>query len=313
MLNSRIVLCLLAALNAAIIGLSFSLTKTAVAIAGPFDTLACRFTWAFCVYTFVLWLLKKPVRFEFRRFVRLLPLALFYPIGFFAFQAFGLIYTTSVEAGIITAIAPILTALIAAVFIGERTNRYQMLAICLTVFGVIYISVHKGNISGSGNVEYFHFLGFFLIFLSCLSSAGYTVVNRVAIRAFTVREISYYLMLVGVLFFVPLSVATHYHSGTIATMFQPLANPLFVLPVAYLGLFASLGTSLLTSVTLKKLTSSQQAVFLNFSTLIAIVVGYVFLGEDIHSYHIIGATMILLGVFGTNLLHSRNEEKSTVK
>ena len=40
--------------------------------------------------------------------------------------------------------------------------------------------------------------------------------------------------------------------------------------------------------------------FLNLSTVVAILVGYFWLGEAVHAFHLTGAAMILTGLIGTN-------------
>ena len=83
----------LAVVNALIIGLSFSFVKIAVTLAGPVDTLAFRFViaWVICF----LFARIKGVRFDWKNAIRLLPMALCYPLGFFLFQGCGMIYAGS--------------------------------------------------------------------------------------------------------------------------------------------------------------------------------------------------------------------------
>ncbi len=102
---------LAAILNALIIGFSFIFVKIALQSANPFDILAHRFTAAFiCAMLPVLfgWI-KLSV--SWKNVLAILPLALLYPALFFSFQAFGLLYSSSPEAGIIQAAIPIFTML----------------------------------------------------------------------------------------------------------------------------------------------------------------------------------------------------------
>lgn len=301
---------LCAVLNACIIGFSYSSTKYAVEGLGSFDTLAWRFGIAFLVYSIFLSILGKIPKITFRAIVRLAPLALFYPLGFFTFQSCGLLYISSIEAGIMSACAPVLTALLAAFFIREKTGFKQYIAIAVSVFGVIYISLHKTD-TGMDLFEKHHLLGLFLILLSCFATAGYTIINRVLIRSFEASEISFILMLVGAVVFIPIAFGYHCIEGTQAEFFRPVFEPEFLLPIAYLSLFASLLTSYLASVVLKQLPSSRLSVFLNLSTVVSIFAGYFFLHEEIRYYHVLGTTLILLGVFGTNFFASERGTQVT--
>ncbi len=286
---------LLAIVNATIIGLSFLFAKVAVTTAGAIDTLAWRFLFAFTVFCCAVRSTNKPIRFQFRTMRRLLPLALCYPLAFFLFQAYGLLYATSSEAGILTATAPILTAILAAVCIKEKTNLRQYASISLSVAGVVYMTLSGSGAGNSGS-----FLGYTLILLSCCASAGYAVLNRVSVRSFGATEITFYLMLVGVVFFVPLSIGTHCVNGTIGTILQPLCHGKFVASVLFLGLFSSLLTTLIASIALKRLTSAQLSASMNIATAVAVGAGWLFLHENIRLDQIIGSVMILAGVYGTS-------------
>ena len=68
----------------------------------------------------------------------------------------------------------------------------------------------------------------------------------------------------------------------------------------YPSIFSSLLTTVFASFALNRLSSAGLTIFLNLSTVLAILVGYFCLGETIHGYHLIGAAMILAGVVGTN-------------
>lgn len=286
---------LLALGNALFIGLSFSFVKVSVALAGPLDIMMFRFVLAFGLcHVYACFRGIRP-RFGRENSLRLLPMGLCYPLGFFLFQGYGLLYATSGEAGILGATGPIFTAILAALFIRERYNPAQVLSILLSVAGVVYISVRKGASLDPENIA-----GIVLILLSAFSGAGYAVLNRVLVRRFSTFEITYYLMLVGALVFTTASVGQHAVQGTFSGLFTPLSDATFVTAILYLSLFSSLLTTIFASLALQRLTSAGLTIFLNLSTVVAILVGHFRLGETIHGYHLLGAAMILLGVIGTN-------------
>ena len=285
----------LAFANALIIGLSFSFVKVAVTLAGPFDTLAFRFVIALAVFFLYAKFSGLRLRLGWKSSLQLLPLALCYPFGFFLFQAFGLAHASSGEAGILAATGPIFTAIIAATFIRERYNLLQVFSILLSVAGVIYITVQKGASLDPSNIA-----GIALILLSAISGAGYAVLNRTLVRSFTSFEITYYLMIVGAVAFTLASLIQHAVAGTFSTVFLPFAETKFTVAILYLALFSSLLTTVFASIALNRLTSAGLTIFLNISTIVSIIVGYFFLNEAVHVYHLIGTVMILTGVVGTN-------------
>jgi drug/metabolite transporter (DMT)-like permease len=285
----------LAAVNAVIIGLSFLFVKIAVSNASPIDTLSFRFITALVFCLISMKAMKIPIRLDRRRILPLLFITLFYPLGFFTFQAYGLLYASSAEAGILTASIPILTAVFAALFIGEKTNLLQFLSILISVMGVVFLSAMKGS-----GFNFTGIAGAVLILLSCLMSACYAITNRVLIRTSTVMEITLVIVIVGGLFFTALSVVTHLADGTLAAIFQPFVHWRFTVSILYLGVFSSMLTTLFSSVILQRLRATELAVFLNLSTVVAVIAGYVFMRETLYFYHLTAAVLIILGVLGTN-------------
>jgi drug/metabolite transporter (DMT)-like permease len=245
-------------------------------------------------------LAKIPIRIDFKRLAPLLLMAMFYPLGFFAFQAYGVLHISSAEAGILSATSPIITAICAALFIGEKNSPMQYASILVSVSGVMLISAMKGvGFDASGMA------GIVLILLSCFMSAGYTITNRVLIRSFTAMEITLVLMIVGVLFFTALSLGIHTVNGTLPTIFVPCYNPQFLVVILFLGIVSSMLTTIFASLILKRLRATQLMVFLNLSTIISMIAGYMFMDEPIHLYHVMAAALIILGVLGTNFFATK--------
>ena len=204
-----------------------------------------------------------------------------------------MVYATSGEAGILAATGPIFTAIIAAVFIRERYNVIQSFSILLSVAGVIYIAAKTGSSLDS-------IAGIALLLLSALAGAGYAVLNRVLVRSFSTFEITYFLMTTGAVAFGLASFVQHAAHGTFSTMLTPFADRSFTAAILYLSIFPSLLATAFVSLALNRLTSAGLTIFLNLSTVVAILVGYLFLGEAVYAFHLIGAAMILAGVIGTN-------------
>lgn len=288
---------LAAILNALIIGFSFIFVKLALTITNPVDTLAHRFTVSFVVASIPIIFGWIRLNINVKDIVSILPLALFYPALFFTFQVFGLVYTSSSEAGIIHATVPIFTMILAAYFLKEYTSQWQKIFTLLSVGGVAYIFAMKGI-----NLEATNSKGTILILLSALSFAGYSVLARKMSQKFSVMDLTYMMTTIGFLFFNGMSVIRHVSEGTLTLFFAPFSHPLFVMSIFFLGVLSSLVTSFLSNYALSQIEASKISVFNNLSTLVTIVAGIIFLQEKLEYFHLIGAIMIILGVIGTNLL-----------
>jgi len=108
----------LAALSfSAIIGFSFLFTKIALGYASPLTNLAHRYTIAALVMVVLHQTKLIKVSLSRKDILSILPMSLFYPLFFFIFQSFGLQYISSSEAGILQALVPIFTLLLASAFL----------------------------------------------------------------------------------------------------------------------------------------------------------------------------------------------------
>ncbi|TKI54153.1 DMT family transporter [Brevibacillus antibioticus] len=293
---------LAALLNAGITGLSFLFLKMALAVTNPVDTLAHRFTVAFIVASIPIVFGWIKLSIKPKDMLTIIPLAMLYPILFFTLQAFGLVYTTSSEAGIIQATVPIFTMIMAAFFLGESSTWLQKLSTLLSVGGVVYIFAMKGmGVSSSSGSS----IGTILILLSAFSLAGYSVLARKMTKSFHYIDMTYMVALLGFLFFNGWSVIRHSAEGTLSNYFAPFASSAFIISIVFLGILSSLMTSFMTNFALSKMEASKLSVFNNLSTLVTIVAGVIFLQEQLAYYHLIGAVMIIFGVIGTNFLGAK--------
>lgn len=296
-----------ATLYAFLIGLSFLFSKIALEYAAPIDALAYRFLASF-VALFVpvcaKWIQIKITK---EKIIKILPLALFYPIMFFSFQTFGLMNARSSEAGIIQATAPVFVMILAQVFLKEKTNYKQKISILISVLGVLYIMLQKGSTIDLANTQ-----GVILLLLSVLSFSSYNILARKLLKDFTNWEISYIMLSVSFIFFAPLVLIRHLVAGTLNNLFIPLKESNFIISILYLGVLSTLVTSMLNNYALSKLEASKVSVFGNLGTIISMIAGVIFLQEQLYYYHFIGSTLIIAGVLGTNLLSDKQKKATEV-
>lgn len=233
---------LAATLYAVITGLSFLFGKIALQTTNPIDLLAYRFTASFVVILISVLLKWVNLKYSKESIIKILPLALLYPLLFFGFQTFGLQYASSSEAGILLAVAPVFTMILATYFLKEETTLLQKLSVVLSVVGVIYITLKKGADFELGNLK-----GIILLVLSALSMSGYSVMARDLTKDFSSIELSYMMNIISFICFNILSLGKHLLSGTLSIYFAPLLSLSFIIAIIYLGVLSSLGTSLLTN------------------------------------------------------------------
>lgn len=286
-----------AILNAVIIGFSFLFAKIALDHANPLDTLTYRFAVSFAVFSIPVALGLVKLNYRGKPLIKALLLATTYPLGFFTLQAYGLQHTSSAEGGILYAFTPIVTMVLASLFLKETTNIFQKLSIFLSVFGVLFIFIMKGS-----KVDLSNMTGIILLVLTCVAFAGYSVLARSLSKQFSPAEISYFMLGIGFATFLVVSLSSHASAGTFEAFISPLSNPTFIVAILFLGLISSLVTALTGNYVLSKIEASKMSVFTNLSTIVSITAGALFLGEKVTVYHLIGSVMILAGVIGTQYL-----------
>lgn len=288
-----------------IIGFSFLFVKIALESANPLNLLAHRFSVAFVaiMVPFILGGVKlslKP-----KEILELLPLSLLYPVMFFAFQAFGLKYIASSEAGIINATVPIFTMIFAFFIIGEKSSTLQRFSMALSVVGVIYIFLNRGVEVGENS-----FFGLAFIFISTLSIAGYNVFARQKTQKYGVKAITYVMVTAGFIFFNILSIGDMAKTGNLNDYFLAFNDSSFLWSIIYLGVLSSAATSFLSNYILSRMDAFRVSVFGNLGTLVTVMAGVLFLDEQLYTYHIIGGIVILIGVVGSNLITKKEKGHS---
>ena len=296
-----------AVLYAAIIGLSFLFVKMTVHVAHPMDVLAHRFALSLLVVSIPVVLGWIKIRLTLRDLWRIIPLGLLSPVLFCLSGLWAGIVHSS-EAGIIQAMAPVFTLILASVFLKERTSLLQKLFLLLSVAGVVFIFLMKGSGMTSDN-----FKGIALLLLSTVCFAGYGVLARPLTQKYKPMELTWVTLLVGCLVFNVSAVIRHLSSGTISDYVKPLGDASYLGALAYLAILSTLISTLLSSYALTHLEASKMSVFSNFSTLISIAGGAWILHEPVSSYHVIGAILIIAGVLGTNMSGRKHRLVSEVK
>lgn len=299
---------LAAVAQSTIIGFTPLFVKISQQYATAFDMLSLRLLIAFLFSLIPVVFGHVKVRITWRDFRALLPLLIVYPLLFFSTQVFALQTLPSTEAGIINALAPIVTVILAALFLRERTNRVQILFIILSMAGVVFLMTMKGASAAAFDVR-----GTLLMVANMLSYAVYAVLLRRLAGRYSAYLITFYVTAIGFVVFTAVALAQNGAAGTLGQFVAPLIHPEYILTLLFLGALGMFGTSALASYALSKIESSKMIVFSNLSVVITIFVGVLLLSEPFHWYHVVGAVVIIAGVLGTNWFGARPNKHGAVR
>lgn len=293
--KSRIIVYGAAVLFSLIVGFSFLAVKTSMEVGTPLEILTYRFN--FAAIAAVIPLMVRVVKIDLTgKSLKRLSLTVVFFVGFMAFQALGLIYATSIESGIIFAIVPILSKIIAYYYLAEKGDWKQNAFITLSIAAVIAMFLF--SLQGFQGVSV---KGFILLLISCLLSALSNVLIRGVRSEFSPYAIAFLISIGGCVFFNAVTLMTSAIRGEPLQYLAPLAHWEFVVGSAFLGILSTLVTSLLMAYMLANMETVKATIFGNLSTAISIFAGVIFLREPLYIYHIVCTIFIIIGVIGTSL------------
>ncbi|MFW6034875.1 MAG: DMT family transporter [Halothermotrichaceae bacterium] len=276
-----------------IFGFSFLFTKEALEILKPFHLLGFRFGAAALALTLLLLLKIIKLDYSNKKLALLFLLALIQPGLYFIFETLGINLTTSSEAGMMIAIIPIVVTIMASIFLGEKPGLKQLIFVIISVTGVFFIILMRGNSDLGKN-----FLGIIYLLGAVVMAGIYNILSRKLSLKFKPVEITFIMMWSGAVFFNLIAVLKY--NNSLYSYFQPLANIEVVTAVMYLGILSSVLAFFLMNYTLSKIEAARSAVFANLTTIISILAGVLIRGENFYWYQIVGGLLIIIGVWGTN-------------
>jgi drug/metabolite transporter (DMT)-like permease len=279
-----------------IFGFTFVFTKQILnAGMSPYALLS----WRFAIASLTLALLSTcgvfKMRLRGKRLLRLLPVSLAEPCLYFVCESYGIARTTASESGTIIAFIPIAVLILSRLIFKERHTRGQFIGVLLSVIGIICV-VLSGGFSAS-----FSLSGYILLFGAVISASFYNIGVRWLGNEFNTAEITFGTNVLGLLFFGLLGCGEGLLKGDFAGMWLlPLYNPQVLTNILLLALGASIGAFMMVIYAIGAIGPTRSSSFAGITTITSIVFGLLLLGERMLPWQLIGAAMIIVGVWGAN-------------
>lgn len=301
--TNKVPLAMCGALSANIIfGFSFLFTKLALKTADPILLLAYRFTFAFLLMNIIILFKPGLLCLKGKHLKHVILMGICQPMLYFICENYGMLYSSTVFAGVIIALAPICAMFLEMIFLKETCSLKQAICCVISVAGVIWLAM-KSRSEGHVTV-----LGIVLLFGAVFSSAGFNVLSRKASEKFTAFERTYVMFFMAMLLFDFWAVI---HSGGQAERFLvPLQNYEFYLSVAYLGGASSVGAFLMYNAATTHLSVTRASSFSGVITVVTLFAGVVFLDESLDFFSLLASLVILLGIWGVQTQTKKAEKTS---
>jgi drug/metabolite transporter (DMT)-like permease len=199
----------------------------------------------------------------------------------------GIYTTTAANAAILQAGSPVMIALGARLYLGERLRRVQQAGVAISALGVLVV-VTEGNLAELAPSEWR--LGDFLTLVGLVAWTVYTVYGKRLIATVPPALATTGGYVCGTLVLLPIALAT--------LPFMP--RPRLVSPVAWAVLLyhAVLGAvaHLWWYAAVERVGPSRAAIFLNVTPLVGIGMAALLIGEPIGPWQVIGVMLVLGGV-----------------
>ena len=275
-------------------GMSYAFTKQSTGSAGVFFVLGWRFLLAAAVMTAGIAFGVVKVRYRGKPLLPLLSVVLLCPCVYFLGETLGIARTTSTECGIFVACIPVISLVASALILKKRPGRLQAAGIAVTLAGML------ACVAAAGMTSSFSPSGYFFLSLAVVSYSLYFVyVDRA--NMYTGAELTYAMQLSGAALFTALSVAESLHKGNLRELVtQPFHDRAFLIAVLYLGIGCTVFAVWLSNVAIAKLGVNRAAAFIGVATLVSVLTGTLMLGEALTLQQIVGAALIVLGVYMAN-------------
>lgn len=228
----------------------------------------------------------RQIKWRRRDFKYLLTMAICEPCLYFIFEAKALENTSAAQAGMITAMLPLLVAILAWVFLGERVSRQTLVGFSLAIAGACWLSLSSETTEMAPNP----LLGNLCEFLAMVCAAGYTVSLKHLTSNYPPLFLTAFQAFLGSLFFFPFLLVPAIGFPT-----QWFSTP--ALSVVYLGTFITLGAYGLYNFGVSKVPASKAAAFVNLIPVFSVLLGMAILGEHLTTGQWLAAGLVFVGVY----------------
>lgn len=210
----------------------------------------------------------------------------------------GLMTTDATTASLILSLAPIVTGVLASIFLKEKFSLSMIIGSFLALIGIFFVVGGGAGLSISKGV--------FLIFIAMITFSSSMIIIRKLTESIHPFIATVYSTVVGTLFLTPAALFTVDSSAHISTE----AWAWFLLIVTAILMQGVCG--IVWNQQLKIVGTGRAAVFLNLQPFVAMLVGFLLLGSKVTSIQMGGSFLIVAGVIVATVRSQKKHEKIRV-
>jgi drug/metabolite transporter (DMT)-like permease len=268
-------------------GINFSVIKLSLRSLSPLAFNSLRFTLATIILLTILRLRGETFRLTRRD---LLPVIFLGLVGHTLYQLLfinGLAHTTAANSALLMATAPIFVAIYGQVLRIERASIWTWAGIILSFIGIVLL------IGGSGaslRLGAETIVGDLMVLAAAMLWAAYTTGSKPLLARYSPLKLTALTMVAGTIPLVVVSIpplrSQDWGAVTAGAWMGWLYSSLFAVVVAYLGWYTSVA----------RVGTTRTAIYSNLTPVVAIVVAWVALGDQLSLLQLLGAAIVLAGL-----------------
>ncbi|WP_211226105.1 DMT family transporter [Psychrilyobacter atlanticus] len=249
-----------------------------------------RFLIAAVVLFLIMWKKGEDLTLEKADIPRILLLSLLGMVGYHVFFFTALKYTSSVNTSLIAATNPIMTTIMASLFLKEKFPKKAVGGILISFLGVAMI-VTNGSIDVIKNMNFN--IGDIYMLLAVLSFSLYFIVLKGIVGRVAPIKLTSYVFLFCVILLIPMVIYENPMSFLPSTTWTGWSS------LIYMSIFASVIAYLIQQVSVKRIGPAKTSLYVNLVPLFSMIMAYFILGEIITLPKVLAGFMIISGVIIT--------------
>lgn len=204
---------------------------------------------------------------------------------YFVLQNIALKLTLLSDVVIVIAVNPLLTTILAAIFLKDEHFSLKVLLGSMVAFaGVAVVTFRDGFVWGNG------LLGNILAFLAALSWAFYCIILKRVQGRHSTLSITRKVMIYGTLCALPVMLFEP------VTPISTLLRTDVLLNMLFLALICSMAAFFIWNLVIKKIGAIRSSNYLYLDPIVSIIMGVIVLKERVGLVAVVGCALVLLGV-----------------
>ncbi len=271
-------------------GFSFLFTRVALGVEGVNPNILLSHRFILSTFLMLIPVLMGRIKISFKgKHLGPVAILLFAQLAYFLTETYAVEATNATVSGLVLAVVPVVTIGTGILFLKEYPTKRQAFFCLMPVAGIILMTV-SGKELGVVTPIGIAFLAAML-----LLSALYKTVNRKASQEFSPYERTFMVLAISAIAFTFSGLGSV--GWNVKDYAAPLAIPTYTLPMVSLSLLCSIAANLLSNYAVARMSVFKAASFGAVSTLCTTVGGILFLNEPYNPVLLVGAALIIVGIW----------------